>query len=796
MNGQPALTSSGALVAFGDDSEITAARDAPANAYYGVDAETDLHYVPPPTVAMADDHYARGVQAVKGYDYLAALQHFGKATFLAPNEPLPFVAKAEAYTHLCDLKSAVTCYRKALALMKDPVAAQDLRARLAQVLDAQGVTAFGEGQTRLALRFAEESLGEHYHAVVELHKSLYLVALEDFATAESILTSSLMHRPEVKADACVVLVELMINLRGDFAGAKALLESVLGDFGRHPRVLNAEQFFDASFLTFKQKAQSSLDLDALTKCVLAFPEDASMYLLRAAGFAQQKMYTAAVQDLFAAITKSGGTCPEAVAMMSEILCNIAFELYSVEDFTSAVNYYTEALKWKADDPQLLLRRGDCHVALGNHEDALKDFRLVLVQNPNDVLAKQRLAHLHGLWGILLFNQSKYELAEEEFSKSIRLFDLEPSVFFYRARCRTMLQQPEFALRDLLSCRDLNPTDPEIMRVVDQFCPKAPARSNNDDSGSTARKQRNKNVVNNVNDDEKSMMLATLEPLIRDEVQTRKEQSIAVLSAPSASTSAAVLSSASAEISTKASSIEDKFNPVALREYVKTIRTIAAQSSVIGITNPLVLKSISGGAGGPIVRPCPRGDAEALLNLAAAARQPKSSLPRPPQPVTKPEAAPSSDTREAPLPNVLTSKTSTVWSSSTKKLISRLDRFEVSQEAPIPKKYAQREGDPIDNSGRLSGASSLESVLGNERAMRECRVPQVAPPRQQRSKLSGERNSAALSSMASPNFLSSQPATFTAKPSLAAALSQQQKSSPVGVQPIPTAPQHKASLAKR
>lgn len=662
-------------------------------------AVTDMHYVAPPTVAMADDHYLRGVQAVKAHDYLDALFHFSKAVFLAPNEPLPYVARAEAFTHLCDLRSAISNYRKALSLMKDPVAVQDLKARLAQVLDAQGITCFKAGQYSQALRYAEEALGEHYHPTAELHKALYLLATQQNAAAETILTSSLIHKPEVNADATVLLVEININSRKDFATAKMLLEGVLPDCGRQPRVLDAERLFDTAFVKYKQDAEEQEDVDMLSKCLLAFPEDAALYQARAAAHAKRKMYTAAVQDLFASITKAGGTNPAAVAMMTEILSIIASELAQVADYNAAVNYYTEALKWDEDSDHVLLSRGDCHLALGKHEDALRDFKKVLVNAPNHEGAKRRLANLHDVWGGVLYNQSKYELAEAEFSKAINYFDEEPRIFYHRATCRLMMKQPELAVRDLISCRELYPTDPEILNLVHQFC--APALQTID--GVSPRKSRG---------DDKPSAPPRCPPASVPPPITAVEAPD-ILEGPSMKHSAAQLSQASASLTTGFSTVEDRFNPLAIREYVRMSKAIASESSVMVITNPL---QVPAGQTSSVVPMVNRNTEKITVGNARGAH----------------------------------------WVGSTKKLISRLDRFEVSKEAPIPLRYSSRVPKPLP---------SLESVLGDDPAEDEVHhhVPQVqAPTAPRRSVLSGVNHSAEVSATAPSQFLFSSKASFTKK----------------------------------
>lgn len=728
-------------------------------------AVTDLHYVAPPTVAKADDHYLRGVQSVRNHDYLAALHHFNKATFLAPNEPLPFVARAEAYTHLCDLKSAIGSYRKAVVLMKDPVTVQDLKARLAQVLDAMGVSSFREGQVAAALRFVEESLEEHYDASAELRRVVYLIASNRHEEAETIIASSLIQKPEVRADAAVLLVELHINLKKDFASAKNILETVLQDYGRHPRVLNAEKLFDDAFIAYKKEAEDEHDVEKLTHCVLAFPHDATLYMLRAQGLCNQKQYTAAVQDLFAAIAASGGFHEEASKMMRDILCTIANELVSVGDRVSALNYYSEALKWDDASDVVLLARGDCHVGLEQHEEALKDYQTVHQRNRSNGAALIRLARLHDLWGTVLYQQAKYELAEAEFSKGIMYCDLDPTIFFHRAQCRLMLQEAEYAIRDLMSCRDRNPDDPDMLKMIQQFCPPQAPRGGEEGSSTPRGK-------GNAGGDESRRRGA------RPTQQHSSHQVVDdhALDAPTTMHTASMLSQLASSRSVSSSSLEEKFNPLAIREFVKQASTVSQGGNVRVITNPFTGQQL-------------RIQTQSVVD---ATKKSANWKPRPTPPV---DAQPSAqqaglgggkrDSREPHVTvgpqEVVRSGAEAKWEASTKPPLSRLDRVSVSHQAPIPKQYVERRRERLASFERettsvtgLGGNhsstqqprvtdSSLDSLLRETPPNSGSCVPAVAPPStQHRSKLSGQRSTFLLSATAPDQFMFSSKAPISLK----------------------------------
>jgi tetratricopeptide (TPR) repeat protein len=420
------------------------------------------------TVRSADENYTKGIEAIRRHHYENALRLFSRAIFLAPGEPLPYVARAEAYTHLCDFRSAIANYRKALTIMRDPVAAEDLRGRLAQVLDTYGVVLFKSGEIDNALRYFEESLIERpSHPVVTLHQCLCWVALKKYDAAAPLLRG-LVKDPSVEADASIVLVQILMKDR-DFAAAKRLLEETLFRFPEHPRVLDTERLFDETFNAYKLKAERDLDVDALTRCIAAFGEDADLFRLRGLAYSHHKSYTLAVQDLFSCINKSGGSNPVAAELMASILCTIADELVESQDFVAASTYYGEAIKWGEDLVEAFIARGDCLQRLGKHESALHDYKHVLETHPENLMAKERLGQLHDTWGSILYNQGNYKMAETEFSRAIQYLDTLPAFHYHRALARIMLKEPTLAVRDLVSCRDLGATDPDIVRLVHQFC---------------------------------------------------------------------------------------------------------------------------------------------------------------------------------------------------------------------------------------------------------------------------------------------------------------------------------------
>jgi tetratricopeptide (TPR) repeat protein len=553
--------------AKGDDGNSSAAAPGSAGAQSGSAAALPSD--------KAEALYREGVQQVREGSYREAVTTFSRAIFLAPGEPLPFVARGEAYAAMCDLRSAISNFRKALTLLRDPVVAEDVKTRLAHLIDATGVASLRRGEAKRAMHFFVEAIRESDEPIFELHRCLCLVALGQHVEADVALTALLQvsrdadaaaaasksakalpggdtstgtkppsdgpstplrrsdlpahhgastpsnaslqarkdqnhrsgtplgsddgggggnarhdgepsddeqededaeeaannvrkARQAVDAEARVLLVHLAL-LGGDFAKARNLLESCLQRHYGHPRVQDMEARFDSTFQQLRADSEASLDVDGLTRCITCFPDDAELYRVRALAYIRHKAYTLAVQDLFSCLQKSGGTSPVASALMASTLGTIADELAQAEDYQAAVNYYGESLKWVAANADVYIARADCLVQLGKHEAALTDYKAALAMDPASDIVRSRLAQLHGTWGMVLYNQARYKLAETEFGRAIGYDDGNPTYPYHRALTRLMLKEQLLAARDLLTCRQLRATDPNIAKLVNQIC---------------------------------------------------------------------------------------------------------------------------------------------------------------------------------------------------------------------------------------------------------------------------------------------------------------------------------------
>eukprot|EP01062_Namystynia_karyoxenos_P058582 TRINITY_DN50102_c0_g1_i1.p1 TRINITY_DN50102_c0_g1~~TRINITY_DN50102_c0_g1_i1.p1 ORF type:complete len:691 (+),score=176.64 TRINITY_DN50102_c0_g1_i1:81-2075(+) len=422
----------------------------------------------------ANEHYQAGLAAVEAQNHEEALAHFNRAAFLVPDEPVLYVARAEVYVRLCDLKSAASNYRKALSLQPNPD--PTYRNRLAAVLDSLGVLLFSQRRSDRALAFFDEALAHSQsNRVVLLHRSLALFVLgrHEQALADAVQCEG----TELCSPWVYVAEGTMHLLRRNFAEAKSSIEKAMLVAADNPHVAALEKLFYAEFDHMKGQGVEAMEEErwpdavaVLDQCILAFPHDPELYKMRSQCHTAMRKYTAAVQDLFESINKSGMANAEAASQLARTLVLIADELSAKNDFTHAVSYCDEALRWDHKMSAAYIRRADCHRQLGSHEKALADYRKVLEIDPEDPHGRFKLSLLHNEWGTILYNDGKFGLAEHEFTRAINYHSGAALFHFNRAKCLLMLQQPTAAIRELAACRDLNPDDPEMWKMINQFCP--------------------------------------------------------------------------------------------------------------------------------------------------------------------------------------------------------------------------------------------------------------------------------------------------------------------------------------
>lgn len=548
--------------------------------------------------------YNKGVGLLQAGRVYPAIQEFHEASFFEPDNALPIVALAECYVFLCDLRSAVRCYRRALWFMEkkpyesngqeqvrlsmrgdDAVSAPpapsssaepsqpvglssddyddeappsrspihrrttatvlsmmnstgtlagderlsasysdeqpagrsdlaeltatpetfsslnifQLRKRLAGILDALSIALFHTGDSQQALRCSTEALTLYAanqpalkddrtwvllsEPKIALHRCIFLLAQQGDEEAERLLERHYERYPLFQEQSASMLIEIYCN-RQAFRKARQLLEKeekqprgtgvVSADAEtdsappRAPSTIVAKYLFTVKFSNYRSKALDSNDRDSITRCIDVAPDDIELLFRRAQLLIAEGKDKQSVKDLFKCIRETNGSHKEAMEAMTSVLFRIGSSLDGTPEMTEAVQYYSESLKWRPDNVLVLLARGDCYVKLEDYEKALADYRAVQQINPNNSESQERIAFLHDLWGRKFYAMDRAEEAEQEFTNAIKTNEKEPLFFYHRAMCRLKLNQPRYALRDVLSCKELNPSNPRLQAFITRY----------------------------------------------------------------------------------------------------------------------------------------------------------------------------------------------------------------------------------------------------------------------------------------------------------------------------------------
>ncbi|KAK7199891.1 Tetratricopeptide repeat/TPR repeat [Novymonas esmeraldas] len=230
----------------------------------------------------------------------------------------------------------------------------------------------------------------------------------------------------------------------------------------------AKYLFTELYARYRAAALTSDDEASITRCLGIYSNDVDLLFRRAQLCLAAGQHKKSVKDLFRCVRETNGEHKEAIEAMTTVLFTIGSSLSGESEVQDAVSYYSESLKWRPDNVLVLLARGDCYTKMESFKDALADYEAVLCFAPDQRDARQRIASLHDLWGRKLFAQDQPEEAEAEFTNAIKTDSQNPDFYYHRAMCRLKLDQGRYALRDVLSCKELNPTAPHLRAFIARY----------------------------------------------------------------------------------------------------------------------------------------------------------------------------------------------------------------------------------------------------------------------------------------------------------------------------------------
>lgn len=126
-------------------------------------------------------------------------------------------------------------------------------------------------------------------------------------------------------------------------------------------------------------------------------------------------------------------------------------------YPEAIRDYDSLVKWKPEDPNLLMYRGQALMYAEQFDKAETDFLLAYEKDSNN------LDFINSL-GSLYYLLELYEDALLYFEKATRLNPKDNYAFYYRAYSWYYLKKYDKALKDLEICIQIDPKDPDLQRL--------------------------------------------------------------------------------------------------------------------------------------------------------------------------------------------------------------------------------------------------------------------------------------------------------------------------------------------
>ncbi|CCI39760.1 unnamed protein product [Albugo candida] len=123
---------------------------------------------------------------------------------------------------------------------------------------------------------------------------------------------------------------------------------------------------------------------------------------------------------------------------------------------------------KVQRSKFYIQRGDAYQGLGNLQPALADYRKANEITPESREIKSRTAFIHYNFGIDLFNKARFEEAELEFDRAIKM---DPFVGAYHSRkgdAARFMQKHFEAFENYREALRLNPTDKECIDKIQPY----------------------------------------------------------------------------------------------------------------------------------------------------------------------------------------------------------------------------------------------------------------------------------------------------------------------------------------
>lgn len=138
--------------------------------------------------------------------------------------------------------------------------------------------------------------------------------------------------------------------------------------------------------------------------------------------------------------------------------------------TEAINYFTEAIKYK-QNCDAYLKRGDCHIEMNQIALAQQDFEEALKFAQDNENIKRKIASLCNQQAVTFVEMGNDAKAEQELSTALQYVPRDARLYMNRAKVRLRLQQHFDAVQDVVYAFAYDFRDKDIKQHVIQYIPR-------------------------------------------------------------------------------------------------------------------------------------------------------------------------------------------------------------------------------------------------------------------------------------------------------------------------------------
>lgn len=474
-------------------------------------ADTAVHPINLTPVEAADAKDREADACIASGDLDGAVVALQKAIFFRP-EHAPFHAKlARVYWDACDLKSAMACYRKLIAV--DPQPSQRIKDQFASLLDLHAFSLLRLGEPpSVTIAYLTEAIAlNSLEEMFWLHRALAYIQL------------NAMDKALKDVDHCVNLngrdAEYFV-LRAKLHWKLHMHEKATQDIHKaarlqpdHPEVVAHEQRLRNESQTIYAEACRHLLVQRFAEAIKCLstaaeisPDETKIYLLRASAYREAKELQAAMKDIDQAMTchkhklaATQGKSPKKQQQMNSIseaaedhtkeyrdivtqrnliLNDLALRFLQDKSYQIALNAMNQVIQGELEvasrfkepfaTPQYYVNRGDAYRGLENPHAALADYHHAQEMVPENLEIRSRVALIHYRFGIELFNQGQFAKAEVEFARAIAEDESVASYHVRKGDAARYQERHHVACESYLEAVRLNPHDADTKNKLLQY----------------------------------------------------------------------------------------------------------------------------------------------------------------------------------------------------------------------------------------------------------------------------------------------------------------------------------------